>query len=241
MPNNNSQLSTITYQLTFGSKRIEYQLQFTTRKTLGIKVTPDLDVIINAPSGADENKIQRILLKRAPWILKQQSFFLAYFPKQLPKRYVSGESHLYLGRQYRLKVIEETTDSVKLLGRNLTVTCHEKSQVKGLLEKWYRDHAEIKFNEYCSEWVERFSKYNVKPKEILIRPMPKRWGSCTAKGRIILNPELIKAPKGCIEYVIVHELCHLVHFTHNAKFIELQTQIMPSWEKWKDRLERFMA
>lgn len=220
---------------------IDYKLQFTDRKTLGITVTPDLDVIVRAPIGAEEKKIQLILLKRAPWILKQQSFFMAYFPKQMPKKFVSGESHLYLGRQYRLKLIIGKIESVKLLGRFITVECKEKSRAKLLMEKWYLDHARIRFDEYCEKWLKHFAKFNITPKEILIRRMPKRWGSCTAKGRIILNPELVKAPKGCIEYVIVHELCHLVHFGHNAKFIELQTQIMPSWEKWKDRLERVMA
>ena len=71
--------------------------------------------------------------------------------------------------------------------------------------------------------------------------MPKRWGSCTPMGKIILNPELIKAPKACIEYVIVHELCHLIYRDHNQKFFDLQTKEMPDWEKWKMKLEKLMA
>jgi predicted metal-dependent hydrolase len=71
--------------------------------------------------------------------------------------------------------------------------------------------------------------------------MPTRWGSCTPKGKIILNPELIKAPKGCIEYVIIHELCHLVHHDHTQKFIDLQTKEMQDWEKWKNKLEKLLA
>jgi predicted metal-dependent hydrolase len=71
--------------------------------------------------------------------------------------------------------------------------------------------------------------------------MPTRWGSCTSKGKIILNPELIKAPKGCIEYVIIHELCHLIHHDHTQKFIDLQTKEMKDWEKWKMKLERLLA
>jgi hypothetical protein len=137
--------------LNFGSKVIEYKLQFTERKTLGITVTPDLDVIVSAPIGANEKKIQQILIKRAPWILKQQSFFLGYFPKQMPKKFVSGESHLYLGRQYRLKVIIGKTESVKLLGRFINVECKEKSRAKSLMEKWYIDHARTRFDEYCEK------------------------------------------------------------------------------------------
>ncbi|NUN08647.1 MAG: M48 family metallopeptidase [Ignavibacteriaceae bacterium] len=231
----------MTRAFQYGSKTIDYILSYTNRKTLGITVTPELEVLIKAPLKANQEKINQILHKRAPWILKQQTFFMAYFPKQAPKKYVSGETFLYLGRQYRLKVLKGKRDSVKLHGRFLTVTCKEKREAKKLLEKWYLEHAVAKFTEYCDEWVERFSKYNVKPKEVLVKHMPKRWGSCTAKGRIILNSELIKAPKGCIEYVIVHELCHLVHFGHNTKFLEVQNKMLPSWEKWKDRLERVMA
>lgn len=229
------------HSIQFGSKTIDYNLQFSDRKSLGITVTPDLDVFVKAPYGADENKIQQIVLKRASWILKQQSFFLAYFPKQEPKKYISGETHLYLGRQYRLKVLKGSADSVKLVGRFIRVTCREKGQAKDLLDKWYHEHAVIKYTEYCAGWIERFSKYKIKPKEILIKPMPKRWGSCTAKGRIILNAELIKAPKGCIEYVIVHELCHFFHFGHGAKFMALQEAMLPQWRTWKERLERLLA
>ena len=71
--------------------------------------------------------------------------------------------------------------------------------------------------------------------------MPTRWGSCTPRGKIILNPELIKAPKGCIEYVIIHELCHLIYHDHTRKFIDLQTKEMPDWEKWKSKLENLLA
>lgn len=225
----------------YGSKTIEYTLQFSERKTLGITVTPDMEVLVTAPLNASMEKVDALLLKRAPWILKQQSFFLAYFPKQIAKKYVSGETHLYLGRQYRLKVCIGEVESVKLYGRFITVVCADANRVKDLLNNWYKEHAKIKFNDYSSEWVEQFKKYNIRPKEIQIREMSKRWGSCSARGKIILNPELIKAPRGCIEYVIVHELCHTIHHSHNAKFIELQTRMMPKWENWKERLEKMLA
>jgi len=84
-------------------------------------------------------------------------------------------------------------------------------------------------------------KFSILHSQFLIREMPTRWGSCTPKGKIILNPELVKAPKGCIEYVIIHELCHLIHHDHTQKFINLQTKEMKDWEKWKMKLERLLA
>ena len=225
----------------FGSKNIEYELSYTNRKTLGITVTPDMEVFVKAPNDAPFEKIERILRKRAPWILKQQNSFLARFPKQLPKQFVSGETHLYLGRQYRLKVEIGAGESVKLGGRFITVHSKSKERVPLILDEWYKSHAETRFAEYCSECIDKFSFLGVVPDEIQIRKMEKRWGSCSPKGKIILNQELIKAPKGCIEYVIIHELCHLVHYNHNSRFFALQNRIMPSWEKWKDRLEKILA
>lgn len=225
----------------FGTKTIEYMLVFNHRKTLGITVTPDMQVVVKAPAGVPKARVDHVVRKRAPWILKQRDFFLAFYPKQPPKRFIGGETHLYLGKQYRLRVRKGKTELVRLSGKYFTVVCRKGATAKSLMNEWYWYHAECRFEEILEEWLPRFKPMGVQPSEIQLREMPKRWGSCTAKGKIILNPELIKAPRRCIEYVIVHELCHLVHRHHNRKFIELQTRMMPDWEVWKDRLERFLA
>lgn len=225
----------------FGSKQIDYQIEYSDRKTLGITVTPDMDVLVKAPKDSPISKIEEKLQKKAPWIIKQQSFFLAYHPKTTERKYISGETHLYLGRQYLLKVEEEKIESVKLKGKYIEVKTPDRSRTKKLLNDWYLIHAKSKFHSTALPLIENFKKYNVEPSSIVLREMPTRWGSCTPKGKIILNPELIKAPKGCIEYVIIHELCHLIHHDHTRKFIELQTKEMKDWEKWKTKLERLLA
>jgi hypothetical protein len=225
----------------FGSKQIDYQIEYSDRKTLGITVTPDMDVLVKAPNDSTINKIEEKLKKKAPWIIKQQSFFLAYHPKTTKRNYVSGETHLYLGRQYLLKVEENDKESVKLKGKFIVVKTHDKSSVKQLVNNWYLEHARSKFHATALPLIEKFKKYKVEPSSIVLREMPTRWGSCTPKGKIILNPELIKAPKGCIEYVIIHELCHLIHHDHTQKFMDLQTKEMKDWEKWKTKLERLLA
>jgi predicted metal-dependent hydrolase len=159
----------------------------------------------------------------------------------LPKKYVSGETHLYLGRQYRLKVSAANENEVKLKGKYILVNVTHKSTPEDLLKNWYLENARLKFENYAAAWIEKFKKYNVAPTNIVLLEMPTRWGSCTPKGKIILNPHLIKAPKGCIEYVIVHELCHLVYHDHTQKFLDLQTREMPDWEKWKLKLEMLLA
>jgi len=225
----------------FGSKQIDFQLEFSSRKSLGITVTPDLDVIVKAPIDTTIEKVKEKLRKKAPWIIRQQSFFLTFHPKMTDRKYVGGETHLYFGRQYRLKIIFDPVESVKLKGKFIEVTTLDKAKVEELVSNWYLHNAKKKLHTIAIELIEKFKKYKVEPSSIVLREMPTRWGSCTAKGKIILNPELIKAPKGCIEYVIIHELCHLIHHDHTQKFIDLQTKEMSNWEKWKMKLEKLLA
>jgi predicted metal-dependent hydrolase len=231
----------MTSHIQFGSKKIDFTLEYSSRKSLGITVTPDLDVLVKAPVNTPLDKIKEKLFKKAPWILKQQSFFLSFHPKTPARKFISGETHLYLGRQYRLRVEQNDNESVKLKGKFIVVSTTDASRVKQLVNAWYLEHAKAKFNVIAQPLIESFGKYKVEPSSIVLREMPTRWGSCTPKGKIILNPELIKAPKGCIEYVILHELCHLIHHDHTQKFIDLQSREMPHWEKWKSKLEKLLA
>jgi len=233
----------------YGSKRIDFRLKYSDRRTLGITVTPDLDVLVKAPVDTAINVIKERLRKKAPWIIRQLSFFLSFQPRLTDRKFIGGETHLYLGKQYRLKVISYESgimsgDSVKLKGQFLEVYTRDNSKVKDLVEAWYLDKAKVRFHEIAEPLFNSFiSKHSLSliTYHLSFRQMPTRWGSCTAKGRIILNPELIKAPKACIEYVIVHELCHLIHHDHTQKFLDLQTREMPEWEKWKNKLERLLA
>ncbi len=225
----------------YGSKIIDFDVVFTDRKTLGITVTPELNVLVKAPIDSSIEKIKERIIKKAPWIIKQQSFFLSFHPRTTERKFISGETHLYLGRQYLLKVEVAIFESVKLKGKFIEVKTTDKAKTKQLVTDWYFNQAESKFKAIAKELIANFKKYKVEPTSIILSEMPTRWGSCTAKGKIILNPELIKAPKGCIEYVIIHELCHLIHHDHTQKFIDLQTTEMPDWEKWKMKLENLLA
>jgi predicted metal-dependent hydrolase len=232
----------------FGSKQIDFHLEYSNRKTLGITVKPDLSVLVKAPVDTTLEKVEEKLRKKASWIIRQQSFFLTFHPKTPAKKYVSGETHLYLGRQYRLKVINDEllvkNEDVKLKGQSLEVHNLDKSKIQELVEAWYLSKAKDKFHKIAKPLFEKFViEHNLSfiIYNLSLRNMPTRWGSCTPKGKIILNPELIKAPKGCIEYVIIHELCHLVHHDHTQRFIDLQTKEMKDWEKWKMKLEKLLA
>jgi hypothetical protein len=225
----------------FGSKKIEFQLVFSERKTLGITVRPDLKVLVRAPNGTPFQKIKDKLHKRAPWIIRQQNLFLTFHPFSAEKKYIGGETHLFKGRQYRLRIMVADKEDVKLKGQFIEVNCKDTSQVKQLLSDWYNFNAQKSLIKIAYPLVEKFKKHQVEPQIIEIKYMPTRWGSCTPKGKILLNPELLKVPRGCIEYVIIHELCHLVYYNHSNDFLELLSQEMPDWIKWKFRLEKLMA
>jgi len=243
-----SQLSIHHSQFTiqFGSKTIDFRLEYSARKSLGITVTPEMEVLVKAPIDTSFEKVKEKIRKKAPWIIKQQSYFLTFQPKTPKRKYVSGETHLYLGRQYRLLIkndeLSMDNEPVKLKGGFIEVYTNEKPET--LVKDWYRKKAEQKLREIAFPIIDSFAtryKFSILNSQFTIRNMPARWGSCTPKGKIILNPELIKAPKGCIEYVIIHELCHLIHHDHTQKFLDLQTKEMKDWEKWKMKLKKLLA
>lgn len=219
---------------------MEYAVEYRRRKTLGICVHPDGSVEVKAPVEAPLEQIRKHVHRRASWICKQQRYFSSFGIHTPERKYVSGESHLYLGRQYMLRIIDSERNEVHYKGNIIEIECRHRKDARALLLAWYRKRAEIKFEEYATPLIARFNRYQVKPSAIKLKDMATRWGSCTATGQILLNPRLVCAPRICIEYVIIHELCHLVHRNHTKDFYELLTQEMPDWKKWKMKLERLM-
>ena len=141
-------------------------------------------------------------------------------------------------------MLQVQENQVKLKAGKLEVVCKNKikqEHVKNLLARWYYVHAEKKFNAIAIEAYSKFKEYDFKIPEIEIRRMAKRWGSCNTINKVILNPEIIKASSKCIEYVLIHEMCHLVISNHNKKFYAILTSVMPTWKKWKDRLEQKLS
>ncbi|MCX8472833.1 MAG: SprT family zinc-dependent metalloprotease [Sediminibacterium sp.] len=228
------------HQVNYGSKHIEYNLSFAIRKSLGIKVTPEGEVHVIAPVNTALIHIQKKVKTKANWILKQQSFFNSYKPHTPTRKFVSGETHLYLGKQYKLQIVQSDIDEVKIYRGTMVIYSKNSHAIylEKLLSKWYKNKAHIHFEELLTACLDKFKKYKIDKPILYIRQMHKRWGSCTKAGKIILNTELIKAPKASIEYVIIHELCHLIHYYHNKDFYTLLQNIYPNWKKWKERLEQ---
>jgi predicted metal-dependent hydrolase len=230
------------HKIHYGTQDIEFRLTYSDRKTLGIEVYPDAKVKVVAPTETSLEAVFAKVRKRARWITQQQRYFLDVDSKAIPKDYTSGETHRYLGRQYRLRIrsIEAGKEAIKLKGAFFYAFVrnkHDTNRVAHLLKQWYRSHAQQKFEERLARHYETLKQEGIGYPKLELRSMPKRWGSCTTSGKILLNPELICQPIYCIDYVIIHELCHLVHPNHSKAFYELKEKYLPDWERRKMRLE----
>ena len=235
-------MSRLYSSLQFGNTIIEYRVDFAQRKTVAIDIHPDSRVSITAPEGSELTVIEELIRKRAGWILRQQQQFSAYAPQETPRAYVSGESYRYLGRQYRLKVLEGEPEGVKQERSFIFVTVPDKNNTKHvqhILEQWYRDEARHIFHERLAACYPRVERLGVPYPPLAIRSMKTRWGSCGHSGLIILNPRLVQTPMDCIDYVLLHELCHLKEHNHGKPYYRLLDQTLPDWRERRQKLNKF--
>lgn len=226
----------------WGRTEIPFTYGFGKIKDLVISVHPDLAVTVKAPEGTSIEAIREKIRKRGPWIRKAWREFELYLPKQPPRRYVNGETHRYLGRQYRLRAEKGDTDSVKCLRGYLRVTTKADptpGKICDMLDDWYREHAQRVFRERLEACVKRAAMEGIAEPIVSIRKMKTRWGSCSKEGRISLNLELIKTPKDCIDYVIFHELCHVKERSHGPRFWKLLVKLVPDCEARRKKLNIF--
>ena len=208
-------------------------------KNITLKVRPSGEAILTVPKTSSDEHIKFIMQKRAKWIAQKRAFFASF--KMPQKEYVSGEDFRYLGRSYRLKVVQSKEERVKLQRGYLELFVKDKSDLKrreNLIYEWYHEKAMIYFFNILQEF-NKIVKQDIK--SVKIRQMKTRWGSCNPyKSYINLNIELIKKPKSCIEYVVFHELVHLLYPDHSKKFYDYLSLYMPDWQKRKEILEKAM-
>ncbi len=225
--------------LTWGDETIRYEVRLlASRRTLTIEVHPDSRVLVRAPLDCPEAVIATRVQKRAAWISRQLSEFARYQPRTPARQYLNGESHLYLGRQYRLKLASGDAAGVKLSRGQLLLTLPGEPNpvvVQALLQRWYRDRAKAVFAEALDAGLAHFE--GIARPRLSVRTLRSRWGSLSASGTMTLNVNLVRAPRPCIDYVVIHELCHTRHRHHDARFYKLLGQLMPDWEQRKQRLE----
>ena len=218
-------------------RQLDCEIVRSRRKTVAIQIYPDKRIELKVPLLYNIENVEPFLEKHYRWIFKRLDATIPL--KTEPKRYVAGELHYYLGRQYPLMIVISPNNNVVLQDDTLMVYAkyYMPELIETLLEKWYLGQARSIFQEISIPLMKQMEKYNVFPKSFTIKKMKTRWGSCSSKGSISLNLDLIKLPEQCIKEVILHELCHLVHFNHSKEFYALMTAEMPDWKIWKKELK----
>ena len=231
----------VATELAFGSRRIAFRLYREPRQRLRIVVTPDMKVEVHAPVKVDEERVLAAVRARLPWIARTLDRVEQFQPLPVPKRYVSGETFLYLGRQYRLRVRAGIRQPLKLAGRFLELTVPKGTApavIRRAVDSWYRRRAREVFARCLEKWGAVAKRHGVAEGHWGIRTMRRRWGSCSAAGRLTLNTGLVQAPLHCVEYVIVHELCHRKRPSHDRAFQSLLGRVLPDWQRRKAVLAR---
>ncbi|KAF1077462.1 M48 family metallopeptidase [Halodesulfovibrio sp. MK-HDV] len=239
LPNNKHRIAygdtEFTYQLCFvASKQVDKH-----RKIL-VHVHPNGLVQVDAPEGANLSEINTAVRKRARWVIEHLEAIAKRNKHILPREYVSGETVFYLGRRYVLKVLRnDDKPTVKLKRGQLVVEgtgLDTADAVKKLLKKWYRTRAAEVFKRRLTMVVDKCIWCKQEPEWKLLT-MKRQWGSCSPSGTLSLNPHLVKAPTECIDYVLLHELCHLQEHNHSPRFYNLLSRQMPHWQSVKTRLD----
>jgi len=225
----------------YDNKKLEFEVSYRKRRTLVIQMEPMEKILVLSPIGLSEDYIMEKVRSKGGWILKKLAQFkeIGFLP--LKKRFVTGELFLHLGRNYKLQVLLNRNivrPRVELAKDNIFIFSPLKEQeiLRAALQKWYKKEAK----KIILKKVEYFKKiFMVEPAEIKIKEQKRRWGSCSSKGNIYFNWRIIMAPDQVIDYIVVHEIAHLIHRNHSPIFYKLVESIMPDYKKRKKWLKDF--
>lgn len=242
--------------LSYGALELPFCIESSARTTVAISVHPDRSLRVVAPRGADVPTVLQRVEGKARWIAGQWRSFSPVFTDITSDRYgyFAGETHWYLGRAYRLKLLPLLPDDIYTVGveredRFLWVRARvprdeseaaRSSRVERMIKDWYRERAYEVYELWLEKCLSRSRSLELKAPPIWeVRQMEKRWGSCTKGGKLMLGLDLVKTPVDCIEYVIFHELCHLKVAHHGPEFYRLLSRFVPDWKTRKANLEEW--
>jgi predicted metal-dependent hydrolase len=224
----------------WGGRSVLARLRLSERQVLKIEVNPEGVVTVHGPASAELSEISCRAAQKGSWIFRELDVIAARPANTPMRRYVSGETHLFLGRQYRLQIERADEAQVRCDSGRMVVNARDpddQDHCRRLIKAFYALSARTVFRERLLTQALPFERKGLKRPRLVVRDLSKRWGSYTSKGRIVLNVDLIRAAPDLIDYVIAHELAHGLHPDHGAHWRNLLTMVMPDWEAKKGRLE----
>lgn len=219
-----------------------YKIIYSKRRSISISVSPDKGVTVRAPIRASIKTIEKFVNSRSEWVVKHLENFNSH--TRLNWQIADGGKVLFRGKEYLLRVINGDKRQVIISDNEIVVTA--PVEIKPLaaemtIKKWYYDQAAIIITEKIDKMILRFESFGFKPSMITIRSMKRRWGSCSSKGRITINSELVKIDDIFTEYVILHELCHLKQHNHGIEYYKLLSQVFPEWKSVRKELRKYLS
>ena len=214
--------------------QLDYEIIYANRKTITITVERDRSVVVRAPAGVSPEKIEAVVAAKKLWLYEKINHVQKYPPQPVRKEFVTGETIMYLGRYYRLQIIEEDQPGVRFQNR-FYISRQHQDRAGQLLRDWYMTRAREKLTPKIGTFAEALGvTYN----QILISDLKYRWASCTPKNNLNFNWRIIKAPIFVIDYLIVHELAHLLEPNHTPPFWNIVAVQVPHYERAKDWLRK---
>lgn len=225
----------------FGSTNIEFEVEYRKRKTLAIEITPPDNILVISPIGLSEDKIKELVKRKGKWIVQKLFEFKEMEYRPFDRGFKNGEAFMYLGRNYSLQMIVDERlkyPEVKLHQGKFYIFTPEKDTfiMRKAMENWYRDKCEKRILDRVNYYKSKIGK---EPRIIKVKEQKKRWGSCTSKGDIYFNWRCIMAPSNVFDYIVVHEMCHLIHMDHLKNFWNLVETIIPNYEDRKKWLRNY--
>ena len=223
----------------YGSRIITFNLIYRKRKTMSIEVETTGEVTVIAPVGTSTDDIVEKVKSRAGWIVSKQYESKFINDTKIKREAVSGESYMYLGRNYSLDIrVDENIDniSVKLFQGKFVVNTYIKDEdlIKKAMENWYREKTLAKVKERVSYYS---SYFNNEVTTVKVKEQKKRWASCTSKNELLFNWRCVMAPVFVLDYIVVHEMCHMEYKNHSKDFWNMVYAVMPDYEVRKSWLK----
>ncbi|HBH83522.1 MAG: hypothetical protein A2X03_08120 [Bacteroidetes bacterium GWA2_40_15] len=222
---------------------VEFRVVFSRRRTLGISVLPDASVIVRVPYRTSRKTISRIVGEKSAWIIRHRDNFKNQYQNKPGRSYTNGSSQLFRGSTYILNLSESRKKFVKFNGSSIDIGLEnngDESSVRKLLQKAFKNEALKYLPHMFYNIIEKHRECEFKPTGLVIRSMRTRWGSCSNKGKITLSSELIRLSDRYIEYVIVHELCHLKQHNHGPKYYGLLSELYPDWKRARKEMKAYI-
>jgi len=222
----------------YGTELIEFEIVFRKRKSLSVEIEPPNKITVISPEGKTEQEILEVVKLKSKWIVQKLFEIREIEYRKRIKQYVNGESFIYLGRNYSLQIIlddECTLPKAKLYRSRFYVTTNTKDEVviKKSLEDWYRDKARLKIQERIDYYQGYF---DIEPRKVQIKNQQKRWGSCTKNNDLLFNWKCVMSPSPVLDYIVVHEMCHMIYKNHSNEFWQLVRRVLPDYEQRKNWL-----